>query len=85
MYQPKKTTFWSDVQIGGGLGLGFDDGFTNIAVAPSAIKPVTEQFSVGAGLQFNYLKSKGFYESTSYGMSALAFYNPALLYSYLQN
>src|SRR5690606_13312811 len=64
-YQPKKTTFWSDVQIGGGLGLGFGNGFSNIAVSPSAIKPITEQLYLGAGLQFNYLKSKDFFESTS--------------------
>ena len=75
-YQPRTTTFWSDVQFGGALGLGFGSGYTNIAVAPSAIKPITEQFSAGVGLQFNYLKSKGFYESASYGASAIALYNP---------
>lgn len=76
-YQPRTTTFFSDMQFGGALGVGFGDGFTNIAVAPTALKPITEQFSAGLGLQFNYLKSKGFYESTSYGVNVLGIYSPA--------
>ncbi|MBA5792300.1 hypothetical protein H1R17_07680 [Flavobacterium sp. xlx-214] len=76
-YTPRTTNFWSDVKIGGGLGLGFGSGFTNIAVSPSAIKPITEQLSAGVGLQFNYLKSKGFYESTSYGANLIGIYSPA--------
>lgn len=75
-YQPKRTTFWSDVRFGGGLGLAFGNQFTNISVAPSAIKPLTEQFSVGAGLQFNYISSKDWYSSTSYGINVLGLYNP---------
>lgn len=75
-YLPKRTTFWSDVQFGGGLGLGFGTGYSNISVAPSAIKPITEQFSAGVGLQYNYLKSKGFYESSSYGVNLISLYNP---------
>jgi len=76
-YQPRTTTFFSDVQFGGGLGLAFGSGFTNIAVSPMALKPITEQFSAGLGLQFNYMKSKGFYESTSYGANILGIYSPA--------
>src|SRR5690554_6615523 len=76
-YQPKKITFWSDVQVGGGLGLGLANGFTHIAISPSAIKPITEQFFIGTGLQFNYLKSENFFESTSYGASIIGLYNPA--------
>lgn len=76
-YQHRTTTFWSDVKFGGGLGLGFGNGFTNISVAPSALKPLTEQLSIGLGGQFNYLKSKGFYESTSYGFNLIGIYSPA--------
>lgn len=76
-YQPRTTTFFSDMQFGGGLGIGFGEGFTNIAVSPMALKPITEQFSAGLGLQFNYLRSKGFYESTSYGANILGIYSPA--------
>lgn len=76
-YQPRTTTFFSDMQFGGGLGLAFGSGFTNISVSPMALKPITEQFSAGLGLQFNYLRSKGFYESTSYGANILGIYSPA--------
>ncbi|MBS7321674.1 MAG: hypothetical protein Q4G18_08100 [Myroides sp.] len=74
--QPKRYTFWSDVQFGGALGIGFGDNYTNISVAPSAIKPITEQVWLGGGFQFNYLKSKGFFESTSYGINLIGLYNP---------
>ncbi|SFN80171.1 hypothetical protein SAMN05421741_11133 [Paenimyroides ummariense] len=76
-YTPRTTTFFSDMQFGGGLGLAFGSGFTNISVSPMALKPITEQFSAGLGLQFNYMKSKGFYESTSYGANILGIYSPA--------
>ena len=76
-YIPQTTNFFSDVKLGGALGLSIGNGFTNIAIAPTALKPVTEQLAFGAGLQFNYLKSKGFYESTSYGVNLLGIYSPA--------
>lgn len=74
---PKPITFWSDVQFGGGLGLGFGSNFTNVSISPSAIKPITDQLHLGLGAQFNYIKSKGFYESTSYGINVIGLYNPA--------
>ncbi|WKW46694.1 hypothetical protein P3875_01065 [Myroides sp. JBRI-B21084] len=75
-YVPKKTNFFSDVMFGGGLGLNFGNEFTNISVSPTALKPITENFAVGLGAQFNYLKSKGYYESTSYGVNILTTFNP---------
>jgi long-subunit fatty acid transport protein len=53
-----KSVFWEKVQFGGGLGLGFGTGFTNIAVAPSAIYNVNQYFATGLGLQYNYLSQK---------------------------
>ena len=47
--------FWEKVQFGGGLGLGFGSGYTNISVMPSAIYNVNEIVAVGVGLQFGYL------------------------------
>lgn len=75
-YQPRTTTFWSDVKFGGGLGLAFGDGYANISVAPSAVKPITEQLSAGVGLQFNYISSKDYFSSLSYGVNFLGLYNP---------
>lgn len=75
-YEPRKTNFFSDVKFGGGLGLNFGSEYTNVSVSPTALKPITENFAVGMGLQFNYLKSKGYFESTSYGVNVLTTYNP---------
>ena len=48
------SAFWSKVQFGGGLGLAFGNGYTDIAISPSAIYNVNEIFAVGTGLQFSY-------------------------------
>lgn len=69
-------SFWDKVQFGGGLGLGFGSGFTNISVAPSAIYNVNEYFSAGLGFQYSYLKQKGFYTSSQYGASIIGLVNP---------
>lgn len=68
--------FWDKVQFGGGLGLGFGSGYTDISVMPSAIYNVNEIVSVGTGLQFGYLYSKNYYESFVYGVSFLTYVNP---------
>jgi len=68
--------FWDKVQFGGGLGLGFGSGYTDISVMPSAIYNVNEIVAVGVGLQFGYLNSKNYYESFVYGGSVLTFVNP---------
>lgn len=80
-FQDKNTSafsndFFKDVQFGGGLGLAIGNGFTNIGVSPSAIYNFTDKFAAGAGVQFNYLKSKGYYESTSYGLNVIGLYSP---------
>lgn len=71
-----QNTFWSDVQFGGGLGLGFGNGFTNVAVSPSAIYNFNQYVSAGVGLQYSYLNQKNFYSSSMYGGSVLALFNP---------
>ena len=71
-----KSEFWSKVQFGGGFGLGFGSGFTNIAVSPTAVYNVNQYVSVGAGLQYSFLKQSGFYTSHMYGGSVIALFNP---------
>ncbi|MDR7208436.1 hypothetical protein [Flavobacterium piscis] len=70
------TQFWDKVQFGGGLGLGFGSGYTDISVMPSAIYNVNEIVAVGLGLQFGYLSSKNYYNSYVYGGSILGLVNP---------
>ena len=68
--------FWSRVQFGGGLGLGFSSGYTEISVLPSAIYNVNEIFAVGTGLEFSYASSKNYYSNFVYGVNALVLVNP---------
>jgi hypothetical protein len=51
---------FGNVQFGGGIGLGFGSGFTDISVAPSAIYNFNEYVAFGAGLQYKYLKQRDF-------------------------
>jgi hypothetical protein len=68
--------FWDRVQFGGGLGLGFGSGYTDISVMPSAIYNVNEIVAVGVGVQFGYLSSKNNYNSFIYGGSLVGLVNP---------
>jgi len=72
----QKSEFWSKVQFGGGLGLGFGSGFTNIAVSPTAIYNINSYVSLGTGLQYSFLKQSDFYTSHMYGGSVIALFNP---------
>lgn len=73
---PSKSPFWDKVQFGGGLGLSFGSGYTDISVAPSAIYNVNQYLATGIGLQASYVSSKGYYDSGIYGVSLLTYINP---------
>lgn len=68
--------FWEKVRFGGGIGLGFGDGYTNLGLAPSALYEINNQFAAGVGLQYNYTRLKNDYSSSSYGVNLLGTYNP---------
>ena len=68
--------FWRNVQFGGGLGLGFGSGYTDISIAPSAIYNFNEYAALGIGLQYKYLKQKDYYASHLYGGSIIGLLNP---------
>ena len=51
--------FWKNVQFGGGIGLGFGSGYTDISLAPSAIYNFNEYVALGVGAQYKYLKQNG--------------------------
>lgn len=68
--------FWRNVQFGGGIGLGFGTGYTNVFVAPSAIYNVNPKIAVGLGLQFGYESQKNNYTSFLYGASVIGLVNP---------
>ena len=71
-----KSDFWKHVQFGGGLGLGFGSGYTDIMVAPSAIYNFNQYVSAGLGVQYNYVKQRDLYKANMYGGSMIALFNP---------
>lgn len=75
----KTDSFWENVQFGGGLGVGVGSGYTNITVAPSAIYNFNDYAAFGGGIQYGYLKQKGFYSSNVYGASLIGLFNPVEL------
>ena len=68
--------FWSKVRFGGGLGLGFGSGYTDLSVAPGAIYQFNDYVALGAGLQFSYVDQKNWYSAMMYGVSGIALFNP---------
>lgn len=68
--------FWKKVQFGGGFGLNLGSGYTEIAIAPSAIYPLNQYISVGSGLIGSYTRLKNQYSSSIYGVSAISLFNP---------
>ena len=74
--QNPENNFWKNVQFGGGLGLGFGSGYTDITIAPTAIYNFNEYFALGTGVQYSYLRQKGFFKSNNYGGSIIGLFNP---------
>jgi len=67
--------FWSHVRFGGGIGVGFGDGFLSGTLAPSAIYEFNETVALGLGLNGTINNRKGFYKSTIYGGSVIGLVN----------
>jgi hypothetical protein len=71
-----QNNFWKNVQFGGGLGLSFGSGYTDITISPSAIYNINSIVAVGTALQFGYVSAKNDYTSTIYGASLIGLINP---------
>lgn len=72
----QQNDFWTHVQFGGGIGMGFGSGYTDITISPSAIYNINSIVAVGTGLQFGYVSAKNDYTSTIYGASLIGLLNP---------
>lgn len=68
--------FGRNIQFGGGLGLNFGSGFTDVSVAPSAIYNINPITAIGVSAQFGYIKVKNSYETYTYGGSLIGLLNP---------
>lgn len=75
-FAQQKSDFWQHVRYGGGLGLGFGDGYFSGTLAPSAIYEFNHQFAVGVGLNGTYNSRKNYYKSVILGGSVLGLFNP---------
>lgn len=73
--QQNQDSFWKNVRFGGGIGLGFGNNSTNIAISPNAIYDFNDSFSLGLGVGYQYAKRNGV-KSNVYSVSALSLYNP---------
>lgn len=72
----QKSEFWSHVRFGGGIGLGFANGYTNVSLSPTAIYQFNDQFALGVGLNGTYSKRKNYFSATVIGGSLISLYNP---------
>lgn len=71
-----QNNFWKNVQFGGGLGVSFASGYTDLTISPSAIYNINSIVAVGTALQFGYVSAKNDYTSTIYGASLIGLINP---------
>ena len=69
------SNFWKNVQFGGGIGLNFSSGYTDLFLAPSAIYNFNPTVALGAGLNLNYVSSNNYYSSFVYGISTIVLIN----------
>ncbi len=73
--QEIKSSFWDHVDIGGGIGINFGNGYFSGLIAPSAVYNFNEYFAVGPGLQYSYESGNDF-KSSLVGLSVIALANP---------
>jgi len=74
--QPKqKSEFWDKVRFGGGFGLNFGNNFFTLALTPTAVYEINDQFSLGGGVGYRYTKN-GDLKNNVFSLSALGLYNP---------
>ncbi len=71
-----KNEFWSKVRFGGGIGLNFSNGYTNISLAPSGIYQFNEKVAAGVGLNLNYSSRKDEFDATVLGASLISLFKP---------
>ncbi len=72
--QPENS-FWDHVRFGGGLGIGFGNGYFSGTISPSAVYDFNRYFSMGPALQFSYQSGNNF-NTTLYGASLITLFNP---------
>ncbi|MFP9117126.1 hypothetical protein ACLI08_04970 [Flavobacterium sp. RNTU_13] len=72
----QENDFLKKVQFGGGLGVGFGSGYTDVNVSPGAIYHINDYLALGPSLQFSYTYQRNWYKNMLYGGSAVVLVNP---------
>ena len=74
----KEQSFINNVRFGGGFNISLNNSYNSFAISPSALYDFSEEFSLGLGLTYVYVKNKSIIQRTSnlYGGSILALYRP---------
>lgn len=64
-------------QLGGNVGFGFSDDFTNINIAPKIGYSVTRGITVGGGVSYNYFENKRYdFNENYFGMNVFVSVHP---------
>jgi hypothetical protein len=72
----QQNSFIKKTQFGGGIGLNFGNGYTDISISPSVIHNINPILAIGLSLQGGYISSKNYYETYTYGGSFIGLINP---------
>jgi long-subunit fatty acid transport protein len=74
----KQQKFINNIRFGGGFNISLNNSYTTFAISPSALYDFSDEFSLGLGLTYVYVKNKSIIQRTSnlYGGSILALYRP---------
>jgi|JI10StandDraft_1071094.scaffolds.fasta_scaffold234769_2 long-subunit fatty acid transport protein len=72
-----KSSFFEDVDFGGGIQLSFGNGYTAIGVSPSAVYGFSDQWAAGVSVTYLYVNENLYnFDYNIYGASTLVLYNP---------
>lgn len=72
---PNKKHFLENVSFGGGLGMGFGNGFFNVSLSPTAIYNFNSKIGIGLGYNLAINKRKKVANSVINGGSVIGLFN----------
>lgn len=72
-----KSSFFEDVDFGGGIQLSFGNGYTAVGLSPSAVYGFSDQWAAGIGVSYLYVNDNLYnFDYNIYGGSSLVMFNP---------
>jgi long-subunit fatty acid transport protein len=72
-----KSSFFEDVDFGGGIQLSFGNGYTAVGVSPSAVYGFSDQWAAGISVSYLYVNDNLYnFDYNIYGGSSLVMFNP---------